>query len=257
MHRRFWRSAPIAANPFQREQPRVLFVPVHRQERPSRHHRPHWRARWPTENARSAYVTTVVPRCFFLVIEPYNKNRFVRFHSFQSIFFHVAWIILWIALGIFGHLPFLGWASLLLWPLFVIWLILVFKAYQGKDVKLPVIGDMAEKQGQHRLSFKCHVGETNSPNADQSAPSPWATSQPVRVNPSAAPHIRARFRSPPPALLFREHDAPAPESAPRWPAAVAMKSKEARLYPVSQALPAFEQWPGGSYLVENKRHVKP
>ncbi|PYX47571.1 MAG: hypothetical protein DMG83_04230, partial [Acidobacteria bacterium] len=84
-------------------------------------------------------------------IEPYNKNRFVRFHAFHSIFFHVAWIVLWIGLGIFGHLPFLGWASLLLWPLiglagFVIWLILVFKAYQGQMFKLPVIGDMAEKQ---------------------------------------------------------------------------------------------------------------
>jgi hypothetical protein len=50
----------------------------------------------------------------------------------------VAWIVLWTGLGIFGHLPFLGWASLLLWPLigladFVIWLILVFKAYQLID----------------------------------------------------------------------------------------------------------------------------
>jgi uncharacterized membrane protein len=65
--------------------------------------------------------------------------------------FHVAWIVLWMGLGIFGHLPFLGWASLPLWPLigladFVIWLILVFKDYQGQMFKLPVIGDMAVKQ---------------------------------------------------------------------------------------------------------------
>jgi uncharacterized membrane protein len=105
-----------------------------------------------TENVASALAyVTIIPAVLFLVIEPYNKNRFVRFHAFQSIFFHVAWIILWIALGIFGHLPFLGWASLLLWPLiglagFVLWLLLVFKAYQGKKFKLPVVGDMAEKQ---------------------------------------------------------------------------------------------------------------
>ena len=97
-----------------------------------------------------AYVT-IIPPILFLVIDPYNKNRFVRFHAFHSIFFHVAWIVLWIGLGIFGHLPFLGWASLLLWPLiglagFVLWLILVFKAYQGQMFKLPMIGDMAEKQ---------------------------------------------------------------------------------------------------------------
>lgn len=105
-----------------------------------------------TENVAGAlcYVT-IIPAVLFLVIEPYNKNRFVRFHAFHSIFFHVAWIVLWIALGIFGHLPFLGWASLLLWPLiglagFVLWVVLVIKAYQGKMFKLPVIGDMAEKQ---------------------------------------------------------------------------------------------------------------
>jgi len=97
-----------------------------------------------------AYVT-IIPAVLFLIIEPYNKNRSVRFHAFQSVFFHLAWIVLWIGLGIFGHLPLLGWASVLLWPLiglagFLLWLLLVFKAYQGQTFKLPVIGDMAEKQ---------------------------------------------------------------------------------------------------------------
>ena len=60
-------------------------------------------------------------------------------------------MILWIALGIFGHIPLLGWASLLLWPLvglagFILWLLLVFKAYQGQKFKLPFIGDLAEQQ---------------------------------------------------------------------------------------------------------------
>ena len=97
-----------------------------------------------------AYVT-LIPAIIFLVLEPYNKNRFVRFHSFQSIFFHVAWVILWVALGIFGHIPLLGWASLLLWPLvglagFILWLLLVFKAFGGQWFKLPVIGNLAEQQ---------------------------------------------------------------------------------------------------------------
>jgi len=105
-----------------------------------------------TENVAGALAyATIIPAVLFLFIEPYNKNRFVRFHAFQSIFFGVAWIVLSVALEIFGHLPFLGWASLLLWPLislagFVLWLILVFKAYQGQKFKLPIIGDMAEKQ---------------------------------------------------------------------------------------------------------------
>jgi uncharacterized membrane protein len=97
-----------------------------------------------------AYIT-IIPAIIFLVIEPYNKNRFIRFHSFQNIFFCVAWIILSIGLGIIGHIPVLGWITLFIWPLiglagFILWLVLMLKAYQGQMFKLPVIGDMAEKQ---------------------------------------------------------------------------------------------------------------
>lgn len=94
---------------------------------------------------------TIIPAIIFLVMEPYNRNRFIRFHAFQCLFFAVAWTVLWIALSIFAHIPFLGWLSILIWPLillagFIIWIILVIKANQGQMYKLPFIGDMAEKQ---------------------------------------------------------------------------------------------------------------
>ena len=97
-----------------------------------------------------AYIT-IIPAIVFLVLEPYNKNRFIRFHSFQCIFFAAAWTLLWIVLNIVAHIPLLGWLSILIWPLvglagFVIWIVLVLKAYQGRMFKLPVIGEMAEKQ---------------------------------------------------------------------------------------------------------------
>jgi uncharacterized membrane protein len=97
-----------------------------------------------------AYVT-IIPAIVFLVMEPYNRNRFIRFHSFQCIFAAVAWTCLWIALGIVVRIPLFGWLTILVWPLislggFVIWLIVVLKAYQGQKFKLPVIGDIAEKQ---------------------------------------------------------------------------------------------------------------
>jgi uncharacterized membrane protein len=97
-----------------------------------------------------AYVT-IIPAIMFLVMEPYNKNRFVRFHSFQSIFFNIAWIVLWIALTIVGMIPVLGWATMLIWPLvglggLILWVVLLLKANQGQKFKLPLIGDMAEKQ---------------------------------------------------------------------------------------------------------------
>lgn len=97
-----------------------------------------------------AYVT-IIPAIIFLVMEPYNKSRFIRFHAFQCLFFAVAWTVLWIALNIVAHIPFLGWLTILLWPLvglagLIIWVILLLKANQGQMFKLPVIGDMAEKQ---------------------------------------------------------------------------------------------------------------
>jgi uncharacterized membrane protein len=97
-----------------------------------------------------AYVT-IIPAIVFLVVEPYNKSRFIRFHSFQSIFFAVAWTALWIVLNIVAHIPLLGFLTILIWPLvglagLVIWIILLLKANQGLMFKLPVIGDLAEKQ---------------------------------------------------------------------------------------------------------------
>jgi len=97
-----------------------------------------------------AYVT-IIPAIVFLVVAPYNKSRFVRFHAFQNIFFCIAWIVLWVALSFVGMIPVLGWATLLIWPLLglgglILWIILLLKANQGQMWKLPVIGDLAEKQ---------------------------------------------------------------------------------------------------------------
>jgi uncharacterized membrane protein len=102
-----------------------------------------------------AYIT-FIPAIIFLVMEPYNKKKFVRFHSFQCIFFTVAWIVLCIAMmilsAVLAFIPILGHIlMLLLWLAlyaggFVLWIVLLLKANQGQMFKLPVIGDMAEKQ---------------------------------------------------------------------------------------------------------------
>ena len=105
-----------------------------------------------TDNVAGMLAYLFVPAIVFLVIEPYNRNRFVRFHSFQAIFLAIAYIILGFVLGIVSNIPFLGWAFFfLIWPLiglaqFVLWIVLLLKAYQGQMFKLPAIGDMAEKQ---------------------------------------------------------------------------------------------------------------
>jgi len=102
-----------------------------------------------------AYIT-IVPAIIFLVMEPYNKSRFVRFHAWQNIFLHVAAVVIWIALMILsvaativpvvGHLlVFL--LGMVIWVGFIIlWIILLIKANQGQMYKVPFIGDLAEKQ---------------------------------------------------------------------------------------------------------------
>ncbi len=94
---------------------------------------------------------TIIPAIIFLLLEPYNKSRFVRFHAWQSIFFGVAWWVLWIGLRIVVHISLLGFLTLFIWPViwlggFIVWIILVIKANQGQMFKLPVIGDLAQQQ---------------------------------------------------------------------------------------------------------------
>jgi uncharacterized membrane protein len=103
-----------------------------------------------------AYFLTFLTGILFLVLEPYNKDRFVRFHAFQAIFFGVTvcgfWIIfsfLWTSL-FFGGVGFffLLWRliQLIEFAFFLCWLFLMYKAYNKEEFKLPILGALAEKQ---------------------------------------------------------------------------------------------------------------
>ncbi len=88
------------------------------------------------------YVVGWVGGLVFLLLEP--KNQFVRFHAMQSIIVFGALSIIWIPVQFIPFLNlFVGW---ILGGLgFVLWIVLMVKAYQGVTYKLPVAGDMAEK----------------------------------------------------------------------------------------------------------------
>jgi uncharacterized membrane protein len=113
------------------------------------------------DNVASAlcYVLGLITGIVFLVMEPYSKNRTVRFHAFQSIFMNVAVIAVDIVFsilfsiilrilggfGLFGSLISLVW--LVFWLACVgLWLYLIISAHQGKTVVLPIIGPLAQKQ---------------------------------------------------------------------------------------------------------------
>ena len=107
--------------------------------------------------AALSYLAGVITGILFLVIDPFKADRFVRFHAFQSIFFNVAWIGLWIAWIIVGMV--LGAITkglffivqvpidlLIMVGGFCLWAFLMYSASQSKTFKLPIIGAIAAKQ---------------------------------------------------------------------------------------------------------------
>jgi len=103
------------------------------------------------ENVMGALAYLLIPAIIFLVVEPYSKNRFIRFHSFQALFYCLASIAIQIVSTIVnGILAFIGIGFLIgmviSLALFVVWIILVIKAFQGQQYKWPLIGDWAQQQ---------------------------------------------------------------------------------------------------------------
>lgn len=101
-----------------------------------------------SENAAATlcYVLGLITGIIFLVLEPYSKNKLIRFHAFQSIFLHVGVIIIWIAIRMVLPWQMLYLAALINLAFFALWIYLLVQTYQGKKIVLPVIGELASKQ---------------------------------------------------------------------------------------------------------------
>jgi uncharacterized membrane protein len=103
-----------------------------------------------------AYSLGIITGVLFLVLEPYRRDRFVRFHAMQSILYFVAAVafnILWrIMIGILMSIS--GWIAIVSFPirmlislgLFGLWLFLMFQAYNQREFSLPILGAIAKKQ---------------------------------------------------------------------------------------------------------------
>jgi len=101
------------------------------------------------------YILGFLTGIFFLVAEPYKRDPFVRFHAFQSIFVSVAAIVVRLGFGVLlSIMPWSLWSlismisALVSLAFFLLFLLLMFKAYSNERFKLPVIGDLAERQAQ-------------------------------------------------------------------------------------------------------------
>ena len=89
------------------------------------------------------YLGWWITGIIFLLIE--KDNKFVRFHAVQSI---ATFGVLCVALFILAWIPFVGWVlAPLLWLLgIILWIVLMYKAYQEEEWKVPIAGKFAEDQ---------------------------------------------------------------------------------------------------------------
>ena len=85
-----------------------------------------------------AYVLGPITGVIFLVLE---KDPFVRFHAVQSIVVFIGLFVLQWVLGLtlilLPLVPLIGIIS------FVLWLILIYKAWQGQEWEVPFFGKFA------------------------------------------------------------------------------------------------------------------
>ena len=89
-----------------------------------------------------SYLAGIITGIIFYLLE--KENKFVRFHAMQSIltfgFFFALNLVL-------GFIPVIGWSIMPIMGIIqlILWIMLMVKAYQGERFKLPVVGDIAEK----------------------------------------------------------------------------------------------------------------
>ena len=92
--------------------------------------------------AALSYLVGFVSGLIFLLVE--KDNKFVRFHAMQSTLFFIGIVIIDVLLRVL--VPILGALVVifLLIPLSaIVWLVMMYKAYQGEDYKLPLVGQWA------------------------------------------------------------------------------------------------------------------
>jgi|Deesub1362A_J573_1020465.scaffolds.fasta_scaffold00988_12 uncharacterized membrane protein len=116
----------------------------------------------PNLGALLAYILGWVTGLLFVLIE--QKDKYIRFHAFQSLYFFGAVSLIQIigipvVATIFSRIPVFGWLfAFLLWSLnivigvvaFIFWILGMVKAYQGEWYKFPIAGEMAYKAVESR-----------------------------------------------------------------------------------------------------------
>ena len=101
--------------------------------------------------AALCYFAGAVTGVLFLVLEPYNRDKVVRFHAFQSIFVSLGFFAASLMLAVLANLWLIGLLFVflefvLMLVVIAMWIILMYKAYNSEKLVLPIVGPLAEKQ---------------------------------------------------------------------------------------------------------------
>ncbi|MFC1873935.1 DUF4870 domain-containing protein [Chloroflexota bacterium] len=119
----------------------------------------------------------------FLVIE--QENKFVRFHALQSI---VTFGALTVASALLSWIPFFGdfFSAIIGILAFILWIILMVKAYQGKLYKVPVAGHVADgilpvtwRDGKPETGREQMTAKPTSPDEAPKPPEPQEVPSPA------------------------------------------------------------------------------
>ena len=91
--------------------------------------------------AALTYLVGFVTGIIFLLVE--KENKFVRFHAMQSTLVFIGIVAVDILLQIVPILGALVVVFVVIPVSAILWLLLMYKAYQGEEFKLPLVGQMA------------------------------------------------------------------------------------------------------------------
>lgn len=96
---------------------------------------------------------TFIPAIVFLTLDPYRRDRFVRFHSIQCLLLWLAGLLLTLAIRLLALvlllIPVVGILLVSLISVlaglaaFFVWLVAVVKSLRGETFKMGVLGEVA------------------------------------------------------------------------------------------------------------------
>jgi len=98
--------------------------------------------------AALAYFT-FIPAAILLLLPDFRRERFIRFHAWQSVTLWAVFLVLTMAALFFSNIAaaiyFLLFGVLATLAMIFLWFVLSIKAWQGERFEIPLIGELAAR----------------------------------------------------------------------------------------------------------------